>query len=55
MALIHKAENDKKAAKAQLQLAKTQYDAGLRMRHDYTHHMDKIYLVQINALLESDF
>jgi tetratricopeptide (TPR) repeat protein len=55
MALIHKAENDINAAKTQIQLAKTQYDAGLRMRHDYTHHMDKVYLVQINALLESDF
>ena len=55
MALIYKAENDSNSARTHLNLAKTQYEAGLRMRHDYTHHMDKIYLVQIDSALSADF
>lgn len=55
MALIHKSEKDDPACRSQLELAKTQYEAGLRMRHDYTHHMDKVYLIQINEALEGNF
>ncbi len=55
MAMIFKAENDLPSVKSQLKLAKSQYEAGLRMRHDYTHHMDKVYLVQIDNALGADF
>lgn len=55
MALINKKENDISSAKMHLNLAKTQYEAGLRMRHDYTHHMDKVYLIEINNAFEDKF